>query len=180
LFFSSLIYSQDINWSFKSKEKYHLHKTDNTPVIGMTALLIASIVNPIVIYENKKIYLGISREVTLGFGKNNPFRISGEFSYIFREESRAQFRASIKYNILQSSHRGEFINSTSFLSLGAGYYTDKTGKGVFPELTAGFIAGADGFLFIPYLRFRHTIMITKDKPNVTDFSLGAAIGYHLF
>ena len=181
---STLVYSQsEPQKSFKSNNylaELHLKTEEHGMAVGLTALLIASILNPIIIYENKKVFVGITREISLGFGKYNSFRISGEFSYIFRDENRAQFRASMKYDVLSRVSKGEFVSSKSFLAIGGGYFVDKTGKGIFPEVTFGFQMGADSFLFIPYIRLRHSFMITKDKPDITDFSLGASIGFHLF
>ncbi|MCC7159098.1 MAG: hypothetical protein IT281_06145 [Ignavibacteria bacterium] len=142
-------------------------------------LIIVSALNPIVIYENKHIYVGTTRELTLGFGKYTKYRASVEYSFIFRSFLMHHFRASVKYDIQLHRSVGEYFDDQSVISIGGGYFADKEGSGVFPEVTAGYKIG-EKLLFFPYAKLRHTFMLQKNKPDITDFSIGAILGYRLF
>jgi len=143
------------------------------------ALIFISVLNPVVLYENKKFYLGTTRELTLGFGKYTKYRISFEYSFIFRSFLKHHFRVSAKYDIQLNRSKGDWFNDQTVISLGGGYFFDKEGSGVFPEITMGFKIG-EGLLFYPYVKARHTFMLQKDKHDITDFSIGAILGYRLF
>ncbi len=186
---SSIIYSQNISHPnlntsvklrFNIKDNY-LHKTqgaaDPAIFIGAIVVLFAT---PTLVYENKKIYFGLSRELSLAFGKIGEFRVSAEYSYIFRSELKHHFRASMKYDILSKLTRNEWFDERDFFSIGAGYFIDADGGGIFPEVAAGFRIGSDGGIYLyPAIKLRHTFMTKKDKPDNTDFSLGMIIGYQL-
>jgi hypothetical protein len=143
------------------------------------ALIFFSVLNPVVVFENKKIYLGTTRELTAGFGKYTKFRVSIEYSFIFRSFLKHHFRASAKYDIQLSRSKGEYFNDQTVVSLGAGYFADKEGSGIFPEVSIGFKIG-ELLLFYPHIKLRHTFMLQKTKPDITDFSIGAALGYRIF
>jgi len=48
---------------------------------------------------------------------------------------------------------------------------------VFPELTYGFSLRNDKLLFYPHIKIRHTFMLSKAKPDITDISFGLIIGF---
>src|SRR5438034_3452050 len=102
--------------------EFILKKASTYSDIFLGTILFIMVVNPELIYENKKLYFGITRELTLGFGKYGAFRTSFEYSYIFRNELKSQFRTSLKYDILGEFHRSEFLSTRSFFSIGAGYF----------------------------------------------------------
>jgi hypothetical protein len=131
-------------------------------------LILVSVLNPIVVYENKKIYIGTTRELTLGFGKYTRYRVSIEYSFLFRSFLKHHFRASAKYDIQLYRSRGEWFDDQIVVSPGAGYFVDNEGSGIFPELTMGFKIG-EGLLFFPYAKIRHTFMFQKEKHDITDF-----------
>ena len=160
----------------------YLHNTQGAtdPMIFIGALLIV-FATPTVVYENKKIYFGLSRELSLAFGPIGEFRVSAEYSYIFRSALKHHFRASVKYDILSNLSKGDWLDDRGFLSIGAGYFVDSEGSGIPAEISAGYRIGGEGsFYLYPAIKLRHTFMTKKDKPDNTDFSLGMAIGYHLF
>ena len=166
-----------------AQSEFIFKKANSSSDILLEAILLIMVVNPELLYENKKLYFGITRELTLGFGKYGAFRTSFEYSYIFRNEIKSQFRTSLKYDILGEFHRGDFLSTRSFISVGAGYFWDSAGDGIFPELAAGFKTSEGNkheFMLMPYIKIRYTFMITKNKPDNTDFSIGAILGYHLF
>jgi len=146
-------------------------------IIGALVVLLAT---PTVIYEDKKIYFGLGRELYLAFGKNGEFRISAEYTFIFRNRLKHHFRAAAKYDILSNLERSVWFDSRTFISIGAGYFIDAEGSGIFPEVSAGARIGEGDFYLFPYIKIRHTFMTKKDKPDNTDLSLGMAIGLKLF
>lgn len=156
-----------------------LKKPDGGSGYRLGAVIFISVLNPIVVFENKKFYIGTTRELTLGFGKYTKYRISIEYSFIFRSFLKHHFRVSAKYDIQLNRSRGEWFDDQTVISLGGGYFVDKEGSGIFPEITIGFKIG-DGLLFYPYAKARHTFMLQKNKHDITDFSVGAILGYRLF
>lgn len=160
----------------------YLHKAqgaaDPAVFIGAMVILVAT---PTVIYENKKVYFGLSRELSLLFGKTGEIRISAEYSFIFRRELKHQFRAVLKYDFLSKLDKGDWFDERNYLSVGCGYFADEEGIGIPAEVSGGFRIGGDGNYFLyPYIKLRHTFMTRKGKPDNTDFSLGMAIGYKPF
>lgn len=188
--FNSGIYSQNIitlnqNAPVTPLSNLKINYLHNTQGASDQAIFIGAIVimfaTPTLVYENKKIYFGLSRELSLAFGPIGEFRVSAEYSYIFRSELKHHFRASVKYDVLSKLTKDEWISERDFFSIGAGYFIDAEGNGIFPEISAGFRIGDNGgFYLYPELKLRHTFMTSKDKPDNTDLSLGMAIGYHLF
>lgn len=173
------LFSNQIKLKENTSFNLSYKKTDN-PTFALGVLIALIVVNPIIELEDKKFYFGLTRELTLVFGKPGSLRLSFEYSYIFKNENRSQFRLSAKYDILSKLHRGEWLSDRTFYSFGFGYYKDKTGEGIFPELAAGFRLGEGDFILQPYAKLRHTFMITKYKPGITDFSVGAILGSRLF
>ncbi len=160
----------------------NLHKTGgaaNTEILIVAFLVLAA--TPTLVYENKKFYFALSRELSFVFGRTGVFRISAECSYIFRRALKLHFRTALKYDILSKLTRDEWADERDFFSIGAGYFIDAEGSGFFPEISAGFRIGGDGsFYLYPGIKLRHTFMTKKDKPDITDFSLGMAIGFQPF
>ena len=183
---SSNLFSQQLK-IYSNGNLLHLNHDNLSNTASNTGayLFIGSIVvltfTPTVIIENKKVYFGLGRELSLVFGKTGEFRISGEYTYIFRSELKSHIRASLKYDILSRLSKSEWIDEREFFSIGAGYFADTDGSGIFPEISAGFRIGGDTQLYLyPYLKARHTFMLKKEKPDNTDFSLGLAIGFKPF
>lgn len=187
LFTSSTLFSQNTiklkpgTNTFFIKQNY-LNKTqsgaDEYIFIGSVVLLTLT---PTVVFEDKKFYFGLGRELSMVFGKHGEFRISAEYTFVFRSSLNSQIRAAFKYDFLSGLTHSEWIDQREFISIGAGYFTDTKGSGISPEISAGFRIGADGGTYLyPYAKLRHTFMLKKDKPDNTDFSLGLAIGFQLF
>lgn len=152
-------------------------KSEITP--QFIGLIIICALNPIVLYENKKVYFGTTRELTVGFGKYTRFRISVEYSYLLRDFLKHHFRISAKYDFQLSKSKGEYFPDQLIFSAGAGYFLDEGGSGIFPELSVGYKIG-EGLLVIPYVKLRYTYMFKNEKSNNADFSFGAILGYRLF
>jgi hypothetical protein len=199
LFIANFIYSQDFNsfndnhnkFSLKKKgelqsvlsqvniKSHKLSNSDNGSGIRIGALIVVCVLNPIILLENNKFYVGTTREFTVGFSKYTTFRLSAEYSFLFRDFDRHHLRLSAKYDFALNRSKGEFISDQTVISAGAGYFIDGNGKGIFPEITAGYKIG-EQLLFFPYIKLRHTFMLTKNKPDNTDLSFGAIIGIRAF
>lgn len=151
--------------------------SDAYVLIGALVILLAA---PSIVYENKKVYFGLGRELSLAFGNFGEFRISAEYSFIFRRNLKHQFRTLLKYDILSGLNRGEWLSMREFISIGAGYFVDAEGSGIPAEISTGFRIGEGSLYLYPCIKLRHTFMTKKEKPDITDFSLGMAFGFQPF
>lgn len=154
------------------------HKTSSVLPISIGVLTAIYLLNPMVEYTDKKVYAGLTKEFSIGFGKLGQHRTAAEYSMVFGGNIRHYLRFSYKYDILlaegiQPSH---MLQGTSVVSLGAGYFTDFKGRGIFPEITYGYSIRNHKLLFYPHVKLRHTFMLTKDKPDITDISFGVILG----
>lgn len=174
---SNLFSQFTLNKSFNLYEKKS--KSSTVLPISIGVLAVAYMLNPIVIYTEKKVYLGITKEFSVGWGKLGEHRTAMEYSMIFAGNIKHYMRFSYKYDFLlekgiQPSH---MLQGTAVLSAGAGYFTDFRGKGgVFPELSYGYSIRNHKLLFFPHIKLRHTFMLNKDQSDITDISFGIILG----
>ncbi len=171
------------NLKLKNSEKeYKLPgisgKASSVLPISIGVLAAVYLLNPMVEYTDKKVYAGLTKEFSIGFGKLGEHRTAIEYSMVFGGNIRHYLRFSYKYDILMANgiEPSHMLQGTSVVSIGAGYFTDFKGKGVFPELTYGYSIRNHKLLFYPHVKLRHTFMITKDKPDITDISFGIILG----
>ncbi|GEM_PF-1224895 len=153
-------------------------KTSSVLPISIGVLTAIYLLNPLVEYTDRKVYAGLTKEVSVGFGKLGQHRTAAEYSMVFGGNIRHYLRLSYKYDILlatgiQPSH---MLQGTSVISVGAGYFTDFKGRGIFPEITYGYSIRNHKLLFYPHVKIRYTYMLTKDKPSITDLSFGVILG----
>lgn len=146
--------------------------------ISIGVLTAVYLLNPIAEYTSRKVYAGLTKEISVGWGKLGEHRTSFEYSMIFGGNIRHYIRLSYKYDILLKSgiEPSHILQGTGVISVGTGYFTDFKGKGVFPELTYGYSIRNHKLLFYPHIKLRHTFMFNKDKPDITDFSFGIILG----
>ncbi|MFA5405379.1 MAG: hypothetical protein WC358_10635 [Ignavibacteria bacterium] len=137
------------------------------------------ILNPIILYENNKIALGVTKEISVGFGDLGEHRLAFEYSYIFRQNFDHHFRLSYKYDYFLTSgiEPSHMLQGTGVLSFGAGYFNGITYHGVFPEITYGYSIRNHKLLIYPHTKLRFTYIFEKGKSNITDFSFGIMIGF---
>ncbi len=169
---SQTFFEQDFSLYKKNKS------TSSVLPISIGVLSAVYLLNPIAEYTDKKVYAGLTKEVSVGWGKLGEHRTAFEYSMIFGGNIRHYLRFSYKYDFLlanniQPSH---MLQGTSVFSVGGGYFTDFNGKGVFPELTYGYSIRNHKLLFYPHIKLRHTFMLTKDKSDITDISFGIILG----
>ena len=145
--------------------------------IGLGAIIY--LVNPIILYEDKKVYAGLSIELSVGFGKFGEHRAALEYSFIFAGNVSNHLRFSYKYDLLlkdkiEPSHT---LQGTSVLSFGGGYFTNFTKQGAFPELTFGYSLRNHKLLIYPHVKIRHTFMFKSGDSDITDISFGIILGF---
>jgi len=145
--------------------------------IGVVAFLY--LINPILLYEDRKIYMGITKELSVGFGKLGQHRTAFEYSFVFTGNVSHHFRVSYKYDLLmkdkiEPSHN---LQGTSVVSVGGGYFTNFSKQGLFPELTFGYSLRNHKLLIYPHVKIRHTFMLRKQDSDITDISFGIILGF---
>jgi hypothetical protein len=147
-----------------------------TASIGVGAFLY--LINPILLYEDKKIYAGITKELSVGFGKFGEHRAAFEYSFVFTGNISHHIRFSYKYDLLLKSkiEPSHVLQGTAVVSLGAGYFTNFTKHGAFPELTFGYSLRNHKLLIYPHVKIRHTFMFNKGDGGITDLSFGIILG----
>lgn len=176
------IYTQDKFPQYRVHSNKLLLSGENSApsFLPVTTVFAAAVylINPIILLENKKLYAGITKEFSVGFGKLGEHRFAAEYSFIFAGNISHHLRFSYKYDImlkdnLQPSH---MIQGTDVISPGVGYFTDFKGNGIFPEISFGYSLRNHKLLFFPYVKLRHTFMFKKDKSDITDLSFGIIFG----
>lgn len=142
--------------------------------IPLLTLGIVSLISPMVVFEDKKTFFALTKEVSIG--KIGLGRLSFEYSYIFRDYNRNHLRFSYNYDYI--------IDGSDFIAIvatpGVGYFTDTENKGWFLQSSAGAFLLFDEFIiFNPYLRYRHTFTKDQLKSDINDVSLGMAFILYL-
>ncbi len=135
-----------------------------TTVAGIIFLL----VNPILVFEDKKIFWGLTKEISKSF---YPYgRLAFEYSFLFRTFNKNHLRFSYNYDLIYRQGRGWMM---FVISMGAGYFTDTENKGAFAQTSMGFFIPTPVFLIHPYLKYRFTKISKENKSDIHDISLGA-------
>ncbi len=183
LFISCVFYSQS---NFSNGQQISLLNKYNTTSqvssfttvsVGLGTVLY--LINPIVLYDNKRIYAGITKELSVGFGKFGEHRFAFEYSFVFTGNISHHLRFSYKYDLLlkEKIEPSHTLQGTSVLSLGAGYFTNFNKQGFFPELTYGYSLRNHKILIYPHIKIRHTFMFRKQDSDITDISFGIIFGF---
>ncbi|MBI5402940.1 MAG: hypothetical protein HY959_06040 [Ignavibacteriae bacterium] len=150
---------------------------------GNAMIITAMLINPMLVYENKKVNFGLTKEASVLF----PFirfskfgtvcRVGAEYSYIFRDERNHHLRSFFSVEIPLEAE--DFVALTT--GIGGGYFTDFKKSGAFPQVTLGGLLFFDQkFSVNPYIKLRHTFMFDRSQSDVTDLSLGIGIIYMPF
>ena len=181
IFLWSNTYSQQIYEPFNRISHYkHFKQSSGSSFlpVSIAAAGIFYLINPILLYENKKLFAGITKEFSIGFGDFGEHRLAGEYSLILGGNVKHYIRFSYKYDLLLKDNikPSHMFQGTSVLSLGAGYFTDFNGKGIFPEVTYGYSIRNHKLLFYPHVKIRYTYMFGKDKIDKADISFGIIFG----
>jgi hypothetical protein len=170
------VYSQNVT-TFNQSNKSASPSSMTTVSLGIGAILY--LINPIILYEDKKIYMGLTKELSVGFGKFGEHRFAFEYSFVFTGHISNHFRLSYKYDLLlkekiEPSHN---LQGTGVLSLGGGCFTNLSKQGIFPEMTFGYSLRNHKILIYPHVKIRHTFMFRKIDSDITDLSFGIILGF---
>jgi hypothetical protein len=136
------------------------------------------LLNPIFIYDNKRLFMGLTKELSVGFGYFGEHRLSIEYSFIVSGSIRHHLRTGYKYDILLRTglEPSNNLQGTGVLSIGAGYFYDFDKSGAFPEVSLGYSLRNHRLLLYPHVKLRHTFMFKKDESDITDLSFGFMVG----
>ena len=130
-------------------------------------------INPILLLEDKKFYVGITKEFSFGIFPYG--RIAAEYSLIFRNTRLNQLRFSYNFDIpVEAGDLAAF-----FLTVGAGYFTDFYKEGYFPQASFSLLIPVDDNIGIStYFKIRNTFMTEKEESDIFDISLGLATVFY--
>lgn len=161
------------------KSLYPGEKEERTASTFPLAIGVASflyLLNPIVLFENDKIAGGLTKEISLGFGKFGEYRTTFEYSYLFRADLKSHLRAGLKYDFLlkKGIKPSNYLQGTPVVTVGVDYFTDLTHSGVSPEISYGYSIRNNKMLFYPSLKVRYTYV--PKGSNIVDFSVGIILG----
>jgi len=200
LFISALLFSALVGVSFSqslhlkntggtlpvdyTKLSFGKDKTTNVPDLLGTVLFTASLViNPEILYENKKVNFGLTKEFSMLFpfvetkGLMALSRLGVEYTYVFRESRNHHLRGF--FNLEIPIEAADYIAIT--WGIGGGYFTDLKKSGAFPQTSLdAVIPVTNRFALIPYLKLRHTFMFDRTQSDITDFSAGMGFTFMPF
>lgn len=165
--------SDKIKFELNQQPIYLLPDNQYTTGSGLSLFAIFFPLNPILMIENEKFYVGITKEFSIG---KFPYgRLAAEYSLIFRETHVNQLRFSYNFDIPLVA--GDF--AALMLSAGGGYFTDFDKKGYFPQLSVGLLLPATEVITANlYFKTRYTIMDDKSKSNIFDVTFGLSTTYY--
>lgn len=153
--------------SLDHAEKFRLHKKTDAPTGMFAGLIFLSFINPILVFEDKKIFWGLTKEISKSF---YPYgRLSFEYSFLFRTFNKNHFRFSYNYDHV-FENRSDFVIFT--VSPGAGYFTDTENNGAFVQGSGGLFFPTPVFMGHLYMKYRFTKIFDKNKSDIHDLSLG--------
>jgi hypothetical protein len=152
----------------KNSVKINPYKKNELPVGSLLAALPFVLINPVLVFEDHKIFWGLTKEISfssLHFG-----RASFEYSFLFRTFNKNHLRFSYNYDFLYQQGSTWLYYA---ISPGAGYFTDTQNKGAFAQLSTGFLLPTPVIFFHFYIKYRFTKIFNENKSDIHDISLGA-------
>lgn len=190
--FTNLSFSQDLRLKntgnslpsdFTKLNKGNKTTTNVPDVLGTAAFITSLLVNPDIIYENKKMNFGLTKEfsVLLPYLVNKNLkalcRPGIEYTYVFRDERNHHLRGFLNFDI--PIEAADYVVLT--LGVGGGYFSDFKKSGAFPQTSVNLVIPAlDKIALVPYLKLRHTFMFDRTQSDITDFSIGMGITFMPF
>jgi len=134
----------------------------------------AAIVNPMLVVEDKKVFFGLTKEISAGVFPYG--RLAFEYSYIFRSYNTSHLRFSYNYDFILEA--GDFVGIIA--TPGIGYFTDTKNDGWFIQGSFGALLGpGEPLMFNPYIKYRHTFTTEKTKSDINDISIGVGFAFFL-
>ena len=138
---------------------------------GLFAAGIAGLfINPILVFEDKKIFWGLTKEISIAFFPYG--RLNLEYSFLFRTFNKNHIRISYNYDFIEQNRSDWVMYRTS---AGAGFFTDTKSNGIFAQVSPGFFIASPIVIFDLYLKYRFTYTFNKNKSDIHDISLGMGL-----
>lgn len=151
-----------------------------TPIPAFTIIAASFfyLLNPIIIYEDNKIGLGITKQFSIGLGYFGENRFTFEFTKIFRDDYSNIVRIGFTSDKLlrENLYPSNSLQGTSVISRGIAYYTDFSHNGICLEAGYGYSIRNHKLLIFPHLKLRYTHIFENYKTDVVDFSFGVTVG----
>lgn len=158
------------NSSVDQAENFRLYKKTDAPTGMFAGLILMTFINPILVFEDKKIFWGLTKEISKSF---YPYgRLSFEYSFLFRTFNKNHFRFSYNYDHVFESRSDWVIFA---VSPGAGYFTDTENNGAFIQGSGGLFFPTPIFMGHLYLKYRFTKIFEENKSDIHDISLGLGL-----
>lgn len=147
-----------------------LYKNNDSPTGMFGGLIFLTFINPIIVFEDKKVFWGLTKEISKSFF---PFgRLSLEYSFLFRTFNKNHFRISYNYDHV-FDNRSDWV--IFVVSPGAGYFTDTKNNGAFIQGSGGLFFPTPVFMGHLYLKYRFTKIFDENKSDIHDISLGLGL-----
>ncbi len=148
----------------------NLYKKTDAPTGMFVGLIFMTFINPVIVFEDKKIFWGLTKEISKSF---YPYgRISFEYSFLFRTFNKNHFRFSYNYDLILDNGSDWVIFA---VSPGAGYFTDTEKNGAFVQGASGVYFPTPVFMGYLYLKYRFTKIFDANKSDIHDISLGLGL-----
>jgi cation transport ATPase len=147
-------------------------KLNDQADISLVPFIFLWLVNPIIVYEDKHVDIGLTKEVSVYI--YSFVRMAGEYSRIFRAHNKNHLRASL--NLDMPVAVGDF--AAFVYSLGGGYFTDTKHSGYFPQASFSLLLFSNHVGTNVYVKTRYTFITQKEKSNIFDFSIGAGLAFY--
>ena len=156
--------------SVNPAENFRLYKKTDAPTGMFVGLVFLTFINPIVVFENNKIFGGLTKEISKSF---YPYgRVSFEYSFLFRTFNKHHLRFAYIYDQV-FDNRSEWVIFA--LSPGAGYFTDTEKNGAFVQAAGGVFFPTPVFMGHLYLKYRFTKVFDNNNSDIHDISLGMGL-----
>src|SRR5690606_4171118 len=150
---------------------------NSTLPLALGLVIFLYLLNPILVFDDGAT-VGLTKEVSLGFGSFGEYRLGAEYTFLFRSLNKNQLRFSANYDYLTSDlEPSNMLQTSGVLSIGGGYFTDFDSHGFFPQVSYGFSIRNDKLLFYPHVKARYTFIDGADRNNTLDFSFGIILGF---
>ena len=175
--FNSLFRSPELKLKDSPNKTYvdpaqniRLYKKTDAPAGMFAGLIFLTFINPIIVFENNKIFGGLTKEISKSF---YPYgRISFEYSFLFRTFNKNHFRFSYNYDLI-FDNRSDWVIFA--FSPGAGYFTDTEKNGAFVQGAGGVFFPTPVFMGHLYLKYRFTKVFDNNNSDIHDISLGMGL-----
>ena len=152
-------------------------RENSTLPLALGLVIFLYLLNPMILEEDG-LAVGMTKELSLGFGDLGQYRLGAEYSFIFRSQNKSQLRFSANYDILTTDLKpSNLLQTTGALSIGGGYFYDFDSHGYFPQVAYGFSIRNHKLLIYPHVKARYTVLTKETRDNIFDLSFGIIIGF---